>query len=176
MRCSLRWARPSAQQLSAFNVECCRRIRELIFDAATHEALDGLEKSSDRATVPAELALRANRVGATSADLDEPRNFSAAKAVAHAVCRCLPPDSDYYWTDPVDNSRLVAFYCQWAVAHAADPADEEERCDEECTPLSWLADRARTAEASAQCDIIRKLFTRRAEPGPDDASADSVVC
>jgi hypothetical protein len=65
----------------------------------------------------------------------------------------------------VDNSRLVALYCQWAVGRAASPdrdVDAEDNDDTE-PGLMWLRHRATQAEASAQCDLIRTVFSRRVE-------------
>lgn len=167
---------PSEELLAAFNLACCRHIRHLITDEITVQALDALESAGDHATIPAELALAANQVEATSAYFnpspplhDPSRNSNAAKAVGHAVCRSLPPGSFHYWKDAVDNARLVALYCQWAVGRAADPdrdADAEDyHGTNDAEPgLLWLRQRATQAEASAQCDLIRTLFTRRVEP------------
>jgi hypothetical protein len=168
---------PSEKQLAAFNLACCRRIRYLITDDIIRQALDALESGADHTTIPAELALAANQVEASSAYFnpasplfDPSRNSNAAKAVGHAVCRSLPPGSFHYWNDAVDNARLVALYCQWAMGRAADPdrdADAEEYygTNEEAEPgLKWLKQRAEQAEASAQCDLIRTLFTRQIEP------------
>jgi hypothetical protein len=156
---------PSNEQLSAFNLACCQRIRNLITDDVTLQALDALENASDHATVRAELALAANQ-------FDPSRNFNAAKAIGQAVCRSLPPGSFHYWPDGLDNARLIALYCQWGVAWAADPdtdADAEDYygTDDKAEPgLLWLRDRAQQAEASAQCDLIRHLFVRRIETKP----------
>ena len=165
----------SEERLSTFNLACCLRIRHLITDDITLQALDALESAEDHATIPADLAESANQVDGTSAyfnpaaPLFNPlRNSSAAKAVGHAVCRWLPPGSMHYWTDALDNARLVALKCQWAVSWAADPdidADAEDYYGTKDTEpgLSWLRESARQAEATAQCDLIRTLFTRRAE-------------
>jgi hypothetical protein len=166
---------PSEEQLAAFNLACCRRIRHLITDDITLQALDALENAADHATIPAELAEAANLVDATSdyfnpaSPLFNPlRNSSAAKAVGHAVCRSLSPESFHYWTDALDNARLIALKCQWAIGWAADPdvdADAEDYDGTKDTEpgLSWLREIARQTEAAAQCDLIRTLFTRRAE-------------
>jgi hypothetical protein len=168
---------PTEAQLAAFNLECCRRIRPLITDDVTRRALEALAGAADHVRIPADLARAA--IGATSAYhapasplFDPARNLNAAKAVGHAVCRSLPPGSFDYWTDAVDNARLVALYCQWAVGHAADPdtqANAEEPCEanDDAEPgLLWLRQRAERAEAAAQCDLIRSLFTRRVEQAP----------
>lgn len=168
---------PSEERLGAFNHACCRRIRHLITDAITAQALDALDGAADHATIPADLALAANQVEASSAYFDpasplfDPsRNSNAAKAVGHAVCRSLPPGSFHYWKDAVDNARLVAVYCQWAAGRAADPdpdADAEDYfgTNDEAEPgLMWVREHAEQAEASAQCDLIRSLFARRVEP------------
>jgi hypothetical protein len=168
---------PTEAQLAAFNLACCRRIRHLITDDITLQALDALEGADD-ATIPAELALAANQVEASSAYFDpasplfDPsRNSNAAKAVGHAVCRSLPPGSFHYWKDALDNARLVALYSQWAVGHAADPdrdADAEDPygTNDEAEPgLTWLRQCVQKAEASAQCGLIRTLFARRVESG-----------
>jgi hypothetical protein len=115
---------PTEAQLGAFNLACCRRIRHLITDDITIRALDALETTADHAMIQPELALAANQVESsayfdpTSPLFDPKRNSNAAKAVGHAVCRSLPPGSFHYATDAVDNSRLVALYCQWAVGWA----------------------------------------------------------
>ena len=57
---------PTEAQLAAFNLTCCRRIRLLITDDITCQALDALEGAADHATIPAELALAANQVNASS--------------------------------------------------------------------------------------------------------------
>jgi hypothetical protein len=166
----------SNEQLAVFNLACCRRIRHLITDDITRQALDALESAADHATVPAELAEAANQVGATSAYFnpasplfDPSRNTNAAKAVGHAVCGSLLPGSLHYRADALNNARLVALYCQWAVGRAADPdpdADAEDYygANHDAEPgLMWLRQRAEHAEAAAQCDLIRSLFTRRVE-------------
>jgi hypothetical protein len=178
---------PTEAQLAAFNLACCRRIRRLITDDVTVQALDALERAVDRATIPAELALAANQVEASSAYVnpasplfDPSRNANAAKAVGHAVCRSLPLGSFHYCEDATDNARLVALYCQWAAGRAADPdgdADAEDyygTSDEAEPGLMWVRQRAEQAEASAQCDLMRTLFTRRVEPMPgQDAEPDA---
>ncbi|HYV39027.1 MAG TPA: hypothetical protein VE988_25300 [Gemmataceae bacterium] len=155
---------PSEAQLAEFNLACCRRIRHLITDDITMQALEALERAADHATIPAELALAANQVEST---FGPAQNESVAKAIGHAVCRCLPPGSFYYETDAVENARLVALYCQWAVGHAAEPAANDEGFDEEVDAAelgqTWLRQRAEQTEADAQCDLIRHLFTRRAD-------------
>lgn len=162
---------PIEKQLAAFNLACCLRIRHLITDDITREALDALEGAADHATIPAAVALAANQVGAsseyfnTASPLCDPsRNYNAAKAVGHAVCRSLPPGSFHYWTDAADNARLVGLYCQWAVGRAADPdcgADPDDTYDDAESGSLWLRQYAQQAEASAQCDLIRTLFTQR---------------
>ena len=183
---------PSDEQIAAFNLACCRRIRILITDDITSQALDALECAPGHTMIPAELAHAANRVEATSEYFnpasplfDPSRNTNAAKAIGHAVCRSLPPGSLHYVADALENARLVALYCQWAVGRAADPDRDPDAEDYYGTKntdpgLLWLRERAQQAEASAQCDLIRTLFTRRdgsganqdAEPGasPDPAT------
>ena len=165
---------PAEEQLAAFNLECCRRIRHLITDDVSLRALDALESSPENTTVPVALALAAQEVTlwwSPSSPLHDPsRNGNAAQAIGHAVCRSTPPGSFHYWKDAWDNARLVALYCQWAVSRAADPdrdADDADPygADDNAEPgLMWLRQRAQQAEASAQCDLIRTLFTRRVEP------------
>jgi hypothetical protein len=168
---------PTEAQLAAFNLACCRRIRHLISDDITRQALDALEVAGDHSTIPADLALAANQVEASSASFnpasplrDPSRNSNAVKAVGHAVSRSLPPGSLHYWKDATDNARLVALYCQWAVGRAADPDREADDADPYCNDddaepgLMWLRQRAEQVEASAQCDFIRTLFTLRVEP------------
>lgn len=169
---------PTEARLAAFNLACCRRIRHLITDDITRQALDALEGAADQATIPAALALAANQVEASSEYFnpasplyDPSRNSNAAKAVGHAVCRSLPPGSFYFATDATNNSRLVALYCQWAVGWAADPDSDADAADpygtnDDAEPgRMWVRERAQQAEASAQCDLIRGLFDRCAEPG-----------
>lgn len=127
---------PSEEQLAAFNLACCCRIRHLITDDIAVQALDSLGSAEGHATIPAELALAANQVEASSAYFnpssplyDPTRNSNAARAVGHAVCRSLPPGSLHYWKDAVDNARLVALYCQWAVGRAADPDRDTDAAD-----------------------------------------------
>jgi hypothetical protein len=168
---------PTEEQLAAFNLACCRRIRNLITDAITGQALDALECAPGHGTIPVELAHAANQVEATSeyfnpaSPLFNPsRNTNAAKAIGHAVCRSLPPGSLHYCADALENARLVALYCQWAVGRAADPdhdADAEDYYGTKNTEpgLLWLRERAQQAEASAQCDLIRTLFTWRGRSG-----------
>jgi hypothetical protein len=161
-------------QLALFNLECCRRIRQLITDDILLQALDALAQSTDHLTISAELALAVNQatMWTTKDAISRLANADAASAVGHAVCRSLPPGSFHYWKDPVDNARLVALKCQWAVGKAADPhneADDEDPYGEnsDAEPgLNWLRQRAQRAEAAAQCDIFRSLFTRRIEPVP----------
>jgi len=167
---------PSEQQLAAFNLACCRRIRRLITDDVMFKALDALEMASDNATVPPEIAIAALEVDATSAYFnptsplfDPSRNSNAARAVGHAVCRSLPPGSFHYWKDSLDNARIVALYCQNAVGEVADVDPEADAEDyygtkDEAEPgLKWIRGCARQSEAYAQCDLIRSLFTRRVE-------------
>lgn len=164
---------PSDAQLAAFNLACCRRIRHLITDDITLHALEALENAADQATIPAELAIASNEVPfrfypPTSPMYNLSRSFDAAKAVGHAVCRSTPPGSFHYWKDAMDNARLVALYCQWAVGRAADTGTDDEGCDEEADAadvgIGWIRKRAEQTEAAAQCDLIRTLFTRRIEP------------
>jgi hypothetical protein len=159
---------PSEEQLAAFNLACCRRIRHLITDDITLEALDALETADDHVTVSRELALAANQVCSTSAYFDPSsplfnpsRNKSAAKAVGHAVCRSLFRDSLQFWRDALDNARLVALNRQWAVGWAVDSDHDADSTDETEPGISWLRQRAEQAEASAQCELIRSLFVRR---------------
>lgn len=175
---------PSDEQLAALNLACCLRIRNLITDDITTRALDALENSPDHAMVPAELALAAQEVTSgwfnpTSPLFNPSRNWNAAKAVGHAVCRSLPLESFHYWKDGVDNARLVALYCQWAVGRAADPGMDDERLDEEADEadlgIGWLRKRAEQAEAFAQCDLIRGTFSRRAEPAPGLAAKPDAI-
>ena len=160
---------PSEAMLTAFNLACCRRVRGLITDNVLHQALDALEYVAGQCTVPADLALVANQVDTSSRDPS--CNPNVSMAVGHAVCRFLPPGSFHYWTDAVDNARLVALYCQWAVGRAADPDPDADAADpygtnDDAEPgLMWVRERAQQAEASAQCDLIRGLFSRCAEPG-----------
>ena len=156
----------SDAQLAAFNIACCRRIASLISDDATRRALDALENAPDHATIPAELAQAAllessDLFNPASRQFDPSRNFNAAKAVAHAAWRSLAPGSSQVQADALENARLVALYCQWAVGEAADPDADDDDTDEETEPgSSWIRERAQKAEASAQCDLIRKLFAR----------------
>jgi hypothetical protein len=163
---------PSEQQLAEFNLACCRRIRKLITDDVTLQALDALENAPDHATVPAELAIAANGVPfgyypPTSPLYNPSRSFNAAKAVAHAVCRSLPPGSFHYWTDGLENARLVALYCMWAVGREAEAGSEDEGCDEAADEaeigVGWLRGRAEQIESAALCDLIRRFFTQRTE-------------
>jgi hypothetical protein len=157
---------PSETQLAAFNLACCRRIRHLITDEIALQALDALELAADNGTIAADLALAANKVGMSSAH-DPSLNSNAAKAIGHAVCRFLPPGSFHYWKDGLDNARLVALYCQWAIGWDADrerDADAEDYLDttEEAEPGStWIRQHAEDAEASAQCGLIRSIFALR---------------
>jgi hypothetical protein len=166
---------PAEVQLATFNLACCRRIRHLITDDVVLRALEALEISPGHTTVPAELALEALEVTSgglspTSPLYNPARNWSAVKAVGHAVCRSLPPGSLQYWSDARENARMVALYCQWAVGWAADPdsdADAEDPygdLDNADPGLMYLRRTAQQAEASAQCDLIRRLFKRAAEP------------
>jgi hypothetical protein len=165
---------PSDEKLTLFNLSCCLRIRHLISDDVTLRTLDALERAENCSAVPAELALAANEVG-TSSEYFNPssplynpiRNISASKAVGHAVRRFLPMDSFYYSSDAVDNSKMVALYCQIAAEDAADPdrdvdSTSREAFSEDDVGRLWLKQRARAAEKSAQCEFIRTLFTRRA--------------
>lgn len=156
---------PSESQLAAFNLACCRRVRGLISDDVLHQALDALECAEEPNTVPVELALAANQVGASSRDPS--CNPNVVRAVGHAVCRSLPPGSFHHWKDGVDNARLVALYCMWAVGRSAVPPSGEECSDEEpeqsVSGAMWLRKRAEQAEASAQCNLIRSLFSRKVE-------------
>lgn len=161
-------ALPSEAELAAFNLAICNRIRNLISDEISLKALDALERSSDHITVPAELALAAQEISGyfspASPFFNPSRNWNAARAIAHAVCRSLTPGSFHYWADGVDNARLVALYCQWAAGSVADPGADEPQfdanSDEADLGSGWLRKRAEKAEASAQCDLIRGMFSR----------------
>jgi hypothetical protein len=170
---------PSEAQLAAFNLGCCRRIRHLITDDVSLRALDALESSPEHTTVPAELALAAQEVTSgwfspSSPLYDPSRNWNAAKAIGHAVCRSLAPGSFHYWKDGIDNARLVALYCQWAVGRAADPSTDDEGCEEEADEagvgIGWIRAQAEQAEASAQCGMIRGIFTRSVQHAPSSAA------
>lgn len=163
---------PSEEQANSFNLACCRRIRSFITDDSTIIALDCLEEGPLYAAIPTAVALGAIRVGeaseyfnVSSRACDPSRNFAAMKAVAHAVCRSLPANSSHYWNDILDNARLVALNCQWAVANDATATSSEE-CRRPNEPDSepgrdWLSKLAREAEAAVQCELIRQIFRRR---------------
>jgi len=156
----------SEERLALFNLLCCRRIRELISDEATLQALDALENAPEHLTVPVGIALNAVRI-VTTAPYDPSRNAAAAMAVAFAVCRSLPADHLRYCSDAVENARETALNCQWAVGWSADPATSGEDCEDEGAERelghSWLRERAEKAEESAQCELFRQLFSRRVE-------------
>ena len=118
---------PAEVQLAAFNLACCRRIRHLITDDITLQALEALEEAADHATIAADLALAANQVGASSVYFnpasplyDPSRNSSATRAVGHAVCRSLPPGGEA--RGPCDEAPGVAETIP-EVIEARTPAD-----------------------------------------------------
>ncbi len=162
--------RPTDQQISLFNVECVRHIKRLVSDDASRIAIEALENSSDKSSIPQDIAEAANLASSgsfnpQSPQFDPARNFNAAKAVAHAVCHAVPTDGFYHSADRLENARRVALYCQWAVASSADANDSVDCCENEAAEPElghvWLKVLAGEAEAAAQCELFRRIFTRK---------------
>ncbi|MBC7854081.1 MAG: hypothetical protein IAF94_11650 [Pirellulaceae bacterium] len=146
---------PTDRDLSTFSLACLRRIWALITDPRSIAAIEALEKSAGT-KVPEDIALAASNVGTTS-DFEPSTNFSAARAVLHAVSFSLPPQNYWYNGDRKKIARDVTFYAQLAVAATVRPLQSSHKQTND-SHSDWLMSEMERAEASAQCDEIRTIF------------------
>ncbi len=162
-------ARPPDAEIDAFVVFCIDRIERLF---ETEEARFAFQQLKCEGKVSPELAERVN-VGGNSLSL---RSFNAAKAIAHGVCHCAAPDSMYFSDQRVENARLVALYCQWAISRSEYPPDPDDttdsddgECDAQDDGRMWLMRQTESTEQAAQIAFIIEQFPHWCSLHKDDA-------
>ena len=155
---------PTCAEIHAFVVFCIERVLHLIEPENSKHAFQ-LFKTSDR--VSPELAEQAN-IDSNSPSL---QHSSAAKAVGYAVCHCTDADSFYFSDNHVENARLVAMYCQWAISRAECPPDlkDEMDSDDDDSGRSWLVQQIEDREQTAQLSFVFDRFPHWFGVSTDDA-------
>ncbi len=146
---------PPYAEVHAFVIFCIDRVAHLFETDSTKSAFQQLKMAG---AVEPELAEQAN-VDSNSLYL---RNSSAAKAVGEAVRHCTRPNSFHFSDNYVENARLVALYCQWALSWAECPLDPDDECDdvddeEDESGLLWLR---RQIEEKVQAEQLAFVFER----------------
>lgn len=151
---------PTDDRLAEFNLSCCNRIRRLIDNDASLEAVNAL---GSRPADPDSLMEVAQAACGVANPIGIPTMaMYARKAVAHAVRCFLPEDHRDYCDDGLENSRLVALYSVWAVTHEADePSNKDEDGSDVEPGTAWIWQQAEQKESMAVCDLIRTYFQRR---------------
>jgi len=147
---------PPEAELDAFVAFCIGRMEHLI---ETEEARLAFQQLKETGTVSSELAEKAN-VESNSLTL---QHFSAAKAVARAVCHCTKPESHFFNAKRAESARLVALYCQWALSRSEYPPDPDDMtyCDDDETEddgRTWLVRQLEDNEQAAQLAFIFDRF------------------
>ncbi len=149
-------SRPPYVEVYAFVVFCIDRVVHLCETDSSKNAFQQLKLSG--AVEPA-LAEQAN-IESNSLYL---QNSSAAKAVGEAVRHCTRPGSFHFSDNYLENARLVALYCQWALSRAECPPDPDGQCndsddDEDESGLQWLRRQIEEKEQAKQLEFVFERF------------------